>query len=103
MAVQALVPPVRAALTPREIQVADARASGKSLKEVASALSISTNTVKTHMRSIYDKLGIQTVYDLYVLIGPLSTGLLTASSSPDRRAPSPTRAPAAVRPGLLRA
>jgi DNA-binding NarL/FixJ family response regulator len=44
-------------LTPREIQVLEQVASGKSNKLVADYLEISEDTVKTHIRSILDKLG----------------------------------------------
>jgi DNA-binding NarL/FixJ family response regulator len=44
-------------LTPREIQVLEQVASGKSNKIIADYLEISEDTVKTHIRSILDKLG----------------------------------------------
>jgi DNA-binding NarL/FixJ family response regulator len=44
-------------LTPREIQVLEQVASGKSNKIIADYLEISEDTVKTHLRSILDKLG----------------------------------------------
>ena len=44
-------------LTPREIEVLEQVASGKSNKMVADYLEISEDTVKTHIRSILDKLG----------------------------------------------
>ncbi len=44
-------------LTPREIQVLEQVASGKSNKIIADHLEISEDTVKTHIRSILDKLG----------------------------------------------
>ena len=44
-------------LTPREIEVLEQVASGKSNKIIAHCLEISEDTVKTHIRSILDKLG----------------------------------------------
>jgi DNA-binding NarL/FixJ family response regulator len=44
-------------LTPREIEVLEQVASGKSNKVVADLLEISEDTVKTHIRSILNKLG----------------------------------------------
>lgn len=46
-------------LSPREVDVLDALASGQSNKELARRFGISPNTVKTHLARIYDKLGVQ--------------------------------------------
>lgn len=46
------------ALTAREIQVLQLVASGHSNKRIAHALSLSEETVKTHMKSILSKLGV---------------------------------------------
>lgn len=43
-------------LTPRETEVIELLARGLSYNEVASVLTVSANTVRTHVRSIYDKL-----------------------------------------------
>ncbi|MFL5731697.1 MAG: tetratricopeptide repeat protein [Chloroflexia bacterium] len=45
-------------LTAREVEVLRLVATGKSNSEVARDLNVSTNTVQTHLRSIYSKLGI---------------------------------------------
>ena len=47
-----------AALSPREIEVLEAIAMGKQNKEVASALRISEDTVKAHVKSILFKLNV---------------------------------------------
>ncbi|MWV48149.1 hypothetical protein GRS96_02520 [Rathayibacter sp. VKM Ac-2803] len=47
-----------ATLTPRERLVAEHAADGLSSTEIAAALSVSVNTVKTQLRSVYRKLGI---------------------------------------------
>jgi DNA-binding NarL/FixJ family response regulator len=44
-------------LTPRERHVLEALAEGQSNKEIAQRLSLSEETVKSHLRSLYEKLG----------------------------------------------
>ena len=51
-------------LTNRELQVVAAVAAGRSNKEIAQDLSISEETVKHHMTSIFDKLGVSTRLEL---------------------------------------
>ena len=46
-------------LTPRETQVLQQIVRGLGNKEIAATLSISENTVKTHVRHILDKLGLR--------------------------------------------
>ena len=64
------VPPVPAAdlsaLSEREAQVARAVAAGKSNKEVAAQLFISERTVKAHLGSVFDKLGVRDRVQLVV-------------------------------------
>jgi len=45
-------------LTPRELQVLRLIAQGMTLSEVASALGISINTVKTQVKRVYERLGV---------------------------------------------
>ena len=45
-------------LTPRELEVLALAADGRSAPEVASALVVSTATVRTHFQHIYEKLGV---------------------------------------------
>ena len=47
-----------AALSTREIEVLNWIAAGKSNKEIAALLFISEGTVKTHVLSIHEKLGV---------------------------------------------
>jgi DNA-binding NarL/FixJ family response regulator len=47
-----------AALSAREIEVLSQIATGKSNKEIAGLLFISEGTVKTHVLSIHEKLGV---------------------------------------------
>lgn len=48
-----------AALTPREQEVLDLLATGRRVKEIATQLFVSPNTVRTHIRHIYEKLQVQ--------------------------------------------
>jgi len=48
----------RSAPSARELQVLELVGEGKSNKEIAGALSISDETVKTHLRHLYEKLGV---------------------------------------------
>ena len=50
--------PQKYGLTPREIEVMKTVISGCSNKEIATQLSISEQTVKHHITSIFDKLGV---------------------------------------------
>jgi two-component system NarL family response regulator len=46
------------ALTPREVAVLELVAQGKSNKEIGTVLSLAEGTVKTHLKRIYEKLGV---------------------------------------------
>ena len=46
-------------LSPRECEILALLASGKSNQEMADALHISPNTVKTHLARVYEKLDVQ--------------------------------------------
>jgi two-component system nitrate/nitrite response regulator NarP len=46
-------------LTKRELEVLSALAAGQTNKEIATAQGISPNTVKFHIRNIFEKLGVQ--------------------------------------------
>ncbi|WP_420643692.1 response regulator transcription factor [Candidatus Leptofilum sp.] len=45
-------------LTPRELEVLQAAATGERNKEIAQQLNISARTVKAHLTSVYNKLGV---------------------------------------------
>lgn len=49
---------IRPSLTPRELDVLRLVSRGRSNKEMASAMFISEETVKTHMKSLFQKLGV---------------------------------------------
>jgi DNA-binding NarL/FixJ family response regulator len=51
-------------LTPREIEIVDAIAAGDSNRDIAVRLSISLQTVKHHLTSIFDKTGTSTRLEL---------------------------------------
>ena len=57
-------------LTIAERRVATIAASGISNAEIASALGISLNTVKTHLRRVYSKLGVKRQSELVLLFNP---------------------------------
>jgi len=65
---------VRTELTPREQGVLGMLARGKSYAEVGSTLGVSENTVRSHVRSIYEKLGASSKTEA-VMVG-LRMGLL---------------------------
>lgn len=44
-------------LSPREVEVLRELAAGRSNKEIALALKVSPNTIKTHIAKVYEKLG----------------------------------------------
>jgi DNA-binding NarL/FixJ family response regulator len=48
-------------LTPRELEVLQSLAKGNSYKMVADELSISIETVRTHIKRIYEKLHVHSV------------------------------------------
>jgi two-component system nitrate/nitrite response regulator NarL len=48
----------RPALSPREHEILEKTASGLSAPDIARELQISAATVKTHLRNIYEKLGV---------------------------------------------
>lgn len=51
-------------LTPRQREVLQLVAEGKSTKEISSALGISTKTVEFHRNSLMDELGIRSIAEL---------------------------------------
>ena len=51
-------------LSKREKEVATAYASGESYKEIARSLGLSPTTVRTHLRTVYSKLGVPSKIEL---------------------------------------
>ena len=58
---------ISAALSTREAEVAQLMLSGCSNKEIARKLAISAETVKVHRRHLYNKLGIKSQSELFLL------------------------------------
>jgi two-component system, NarL family, nitrate/nitrite response regulator NarL len=54
----------RFGLSPREIQIVAGIAAGQSNKEIAEQLSISVQTVKHHLTSVFDKTGVSSRLEL---------------------------------------
>jgi DNA-binding NarL/FixJ family response regulator len=57
-------------LTPREADVLEHLQQGRSNAEIANALCVGVETVRTHRRNIYRKLGVRTRRELASLAGP---------------------------------
>jgi len=60
------LPPQLPTLTPREREITQLLAEGRSSKEAASALNLSTKTVETHRSNIMRKLSLHSIRDLVV-------------------------------------
>lgn len=60
--------PEMSLLTPRELEVFNCIVKNMKRKDIAEALSISENTVKTHTKNIYTKLGVADRNELFVRI-----------------------------------
>ena len=74
-----LVPPPAHHLSSREIEVLQLLASGRSNKEIASDLAISTNTVMRHVSNIYAKTSVRNRVEAAAYAG--SHGLLKTTES----------------------
>jgi DNA-binding CsgD family transcriptional regulator len=61
------------ALSPREREVAEQVAAGKTNREVAAALFLSEKTIESHLARIYDKLGLHSRTALAVIIARAGT------------------------------
>jgi DNA-binding CsgD family transcriptional regulator len=67
-------------LTERELEVARLLARGLANDEIAAALFVSLNTVKTHLKNVYAKLGVRTRTEAVARC--LELGLLTERPGP---------------------
>jgi two-component system nitrate/nitrite response regulator NarL len=57
-------PPPMKLLTPRELEIISAVVEGASNKEIGEQFGLSTQTVKNHLSSIFDKLGVSSRLEL---------------------------------------
>jgi len=60
------------ALSPRELEIAQAYAEGASYREIAEQLFVAPTTIRTHLRNIYEKLGISNKASLFSLLATTS-------------------------------
>ncbi|HVE69603.1 MAG TPA: response regulator transcription factor [Solirubrobacteraceae bacterium] len=67
-------PPGPELLTPREADVLELLQQGRSNAQIAMALSVGVETVRTHARNIYRKLGVKTRRELATLAAPPGNG-----------------------------
>ncbi len=70
-------------LTAREIEVLALLAQGKTNKDIADALVISTNTVKRHLKAIFGKLGVHRAAATAKAIGAGLSGPSSPEARPD--------------------
>ena len=101
-------------LTAREVEVLDLLAAGMSNEEIAASLFVSLNTVKTHLKNVYGKLGVAS--RTQAAVRSLELGIIGTPESRDASSETPgsglicprpdasqgTRAAAAPNPVLAR-
>jgi DNA-binding NarL/FixJ family response regulator len=75
-------------LTPREREVVQLLAEGKSTKEVAAVLNLSVKTAETHRSNIMSKLGLHSVSEL--VLYAVRNNIVQAESPAPNLAPSPS-------------
>ncbi|WP_436697916.1 LuxR C-terminal-related transcriptional regulator [Nocardioides sp. BYT-33-1] len=63
-------PELAGALTPREAEIAACALRGRSDREIAAELFLSTHTVKHHMKAVYAKLGVHSRAQLLARLRP---------------------------------
>lgn len=62
-----LTEPIARRLTPRQLAVAQLTAAGRRNREIAEALQMSPNTVKKHLKNIFDVLDVTNRTELAAL------------------------------------
>lgn len=82
-------PAIAEALTPAEVEAFKLVASGRNRKEISAMLHLSENTVKTHLRHIYRKLGVSSRVQAMERASEVRALILR---SPDQRAREPRTA-----------
>lgn len=84
--------PKMSCLSSRELQIAQAYALGSNYRQISDRLCISPSTVRTHLRTIYRKLGVSSKIGLLRMLEDADhhgTGVLTAGPARHRQEPSP--------------
>ena len=89
-------PPTLPTLTAREREITQLLAEGRSSKEAASLLNLSTKTVETHRSNIMRKLNLHSIRDLVVYA--IKNKLIHIEMPPDGSASSPPSAAAQNQP-----
>jgi DNA-binding NarL/FixJ family response regulator len=85
-------------LTPRERQVTQLLAEGKSTKDVAAILNLSVKTAETHRSNVMNKLGLHSVTELVLYAVRNNIVQAFSSSSVTSQAPPPARPEPAQEP-----
>jgi len=87
------------ALPTRQREIVELVAQGLSNKEICRQLNISPNTVKTHLATIFETLGVRSRYEIFALVH--KAGGSPASASAPVPAPAPAPAPRVRQPAAL--
>lgn len=80
-------------LSPRETEIAEAFSAGESYKQIADRLCLAPSTVRTHLATVYKKLGVTTKLDLHKF---LERGVAPSDLWEDRNPPRPDKPSIAV-------
>src|SRR5690606_12614317 len=86
-------------LPTRQREIVELVAQGLSNKEICRQLNISPNTVKTHLATIFETLGVRSRYEIFALVH--KAGGSPASASAPVPAPAPAPAPRVRQPAAL--
>jgi DNA-binding CsgD family transcriptional regulator len=74
-------------LTPREREILDLLMRARRAKQIASLMGIAAETVRTHVRNIYNKLNVSSRAELMLRVNPQ----LMARGVPERRSNRPVK------------
>jgi DNA-binding CsgD family transcriptional regulator len=74
-------------MSPRELIVAKFVCGGLSNEEIAKHLGIKTATIKTHLRNIYRRIGVQRKLDMLLIFLDMSSKHLNAASAKPANTP----------------
>ncbi len=85
----------RESLSRREMEIAEAFAGGASYREIARSLGIAPATVRTHLGTVYRKLGVRSKIALLMALQSLRNAVVAE----DERSAGPSRAPAGFSAG----